>query len=611
MSNRRPSMVERRSSINEYSTQYEDSRVSSPIPHLAGLEKPLPETIPEEVDVVIAGTGLVESILAAALSWQGSNVLHIDSNDYYGDSTATLTINQLIKWVERVNKGLINNYKNAMLYFPNNTELEYQNLIQSKDYGIDLTPKILFAKSDLLSLLIKSRVYKYLEFLPLSSFHFFENDNFEKMNNSKKNIFINQSISLINKRSLMKFIKFSINWENSLEIWNDYKKKSIKEFLQDKFKLELNQINELIFAIGLCNNDTISTPEALTRIKRYLISFDVYGNFPVMYSKYGGAGEISQGFCRSAAVAGTTYKLNTKILNYDPISKIAKLSDNSKVKINEKLIISSTQSTSFLSSSTSQTTTASYEIQRLTVIVKKSCSEWFENNESSAIVVFPTNSLKSGNKFAVQAIIMGENTEITSSNTTVWYLSTIETGDQGRADLESALESMEKSILRESKNFEEPEILSQSIKFGDDVNNNFKSGEKLQYLLKFYYIQSTSLPHSGVVNTSQYRRKNSTTSTTFNDDVLFSSLPSSEISYDGIITSVKLLYELISGSDDDFFDVDFEDEDEQDDNNLSGFNNDSSINDQINSKSINDDDNNEDDEVIDSEAVEFADDMEL
>ncbi|KAH3687936.1 hypothetical protein WICPIJ_001092 [Wickerhamomyces pijperi] len=563
-SHRRPSMVERRSSITaalaSSTAGRVESRTATPeasIPFLAGLEKPLPESIPEEVDVVICGTGLTESILAAALSWQGSNVLHIDSNSYYGDSTATLSVNQLTTWVEKVNKGDMANYTDASLYIPNDVDL--QSLQANKDFGIDLIPKILFAKSDLLSVLIRSRVYKYLEFLPLSSFHFYENDNFEKMHNTKADIFQNQSLSLRTKRNLMKFIKFALTWETQQELWAPYKHRPIMQFLQDNFKLETNQINELIFSIGLCTSQDITTPEALTRIKRFLVSFDVYGNFPVMHSKYGGCGEISQGFCRSAAVAGTTYKLNASIESYDAKTKIAKLSDNSMIKVNEKIVLSTTQKSPF-------TPPASfYEIRRLTVIVKKSCDEWFENGESSAIVVFPTGSLKTQNKYAVQAIIMGERSGTTIKGSTVWYLSTIETGEKGKLDLEAALETMGDSLLRESSLAtldSQSMMTSSSIRMGSEFPGNIKSEATLKYYLRVSYVQKTSIPHSDVVKPMQYRRSSVTVKEDQGGDIIFSSLPSSEISYDGIITTCKMLYEKIVGSDDDFFDVDFEDDEE-------------------------------------------------
>ncbi|KAM9915652.1 hypothetical protein OXX59_010458, partial [Metschnikowia pulcherrima] len=87
------------------------------------------------------------------------------------------------------------------------------NGFSSKDYGIDVSPKVMFAQSDLLALLVQSKVYKYLEFQSLSNFHVFENDHFKSKlsNTTKEEIFTDQSLSLTTKRSLMKFLKFVLS----------------------------------------------------------------------------------------------------------------------------------------------------------------------------------------------------------------------------------------------------------------------------------------------------------------------------------------------------------------------------------------------------------------
>ena len=53
------------------------------------------------------------------------------------------------------------------------------------------------------------------------------------------------------------------------------------KFLQQEFKLEEPQINELVYSIGLSYKEQTSTKQALIRMKRFLSSFDVYGKFPV------------------------------------------------------------------------------------------------------------------------------------------------------------------------------------------------------------------------------------------------------------------------------------------------------------------------------------------
>ncbi|MCQ5086563.1 hypothetical protein NE685_12455, partial [Cutibacterium acnes] len=113
---------------------------------------------------------------------------------------------------------------------------------------------------------------------------------------------------------------------------------TMSDFLVEKFKLEKPQVFELIFSIGLCYDLNVKVPEALQRIRRYLSSFDVYGPFPALCSKYGGPGELSQVFCRSAAVGGSTYKLNEKLVSFNPTTKVATFQDGSKVEVSEKVI---------------------------------------------------------------------------------------------------------------------------------------------------------------------------------------------------------------------------------------------------------------------------------
>ncbi|OUM55213.1 hypothetical protein BVG19_g4707 [[Candida] boidinii] len=573
--------------------QQPKSRRPSVIPGLAGIEKPEITENPDECDVLICGTGLVESLLASALAWQGSNVLHVDCNPYYGDTSATLTIDQIKSWCENVNlktPGFIG-FEKALLYIPRPYELN------SRDYSIDLTPKIMFAQSDLLSLLIKSRVYRYLEFQSLSAFHTFENDTFGKMSSSKEEIFTDQSLSLSTKRILMKFMKFVFEYDQNLDsnkaLLDEYKHKPLLQFIRENYtKMDSKQINELVFTLGLSPSEKINTLEGLSRIKRYLVSFNVYGNFPSLVSKFGGPGEISQGFCRSAAVAGTIYKLDNHLKSYDPVEKIATFTNNSKVKVTEKIVCSPSQAPENAKYLPKQNT---YEVTRLITIVKKSCKEWFSENESSAIVVFSPMSLPTKNKYPIQIIIMGASTGCCPNDQCIWYLSTIEKGEKARQDLESALLKMEESILRESEDggFDlDGDLLNDkdlivSKNDGMELINSVKLGksfkefvpkQKLVYLFKLCFTQYTAIKPFGIINEKIFqdiennnslnldnlKLDNSAGSIPVDKDIIYSNMPSTEISYDGCVTEAKYLYKKIVGSDDDFFDVDFEDDDEDD-----------------------------------------------
>lgn len=606
---RRPSMAERRPSFFMPGQSGSLQSSSLMVPHLAGIEDPLPETTPEQVDVVIAGTGLIESILSAALSWQGSRVLHIDSNNYYGDTWATMTIEQLVHWVSMVNEGKDETplYKDAKLYV---SALVGQGKFKSRNFGVDLSPKIMFAKSDLLSILIKSRVHQYLEFQSLSNFHTFENDNFEKLTNSKQEIFTDQSLPLMTKRNLMRFIKFVLEWETQPELWKPYSEQPLAKFLADKFKLERPQVYELLFSIGMCRNFDTKTPTGLARIRRFLTSFDVYGPFPVLYSKYGGPGELSQGFCRSAAVAGAIYKLNHQLMSYDPNSQTATFQDGSRAVVTEKVVISPSQHPPNSKNVPEQ----KYEIHRLTCIVEKDCSQWFSEGENAAVVVFPPDSLKSGNKQSVQVLLLGSGAEVCEPGTCIWYLSTTQSGSRGDLDLEAALEAMSSSILRESSEIPDDDELVEISNNGIPVINSVKLGksfkdfvptEKLTFIMKLRYTQLTSTPPFDVVKPEYFdlKKNDGYVPGASDNGVLYTSMPSSEISYDEAITAAKVLYEKIVGSDDDFFDLDFENE-EQDANNVTtgvpSYDENAIV-----------DDDEDDIQMLDSEPVEFAGKMEI
>lgn len=579
---RRQSMAERRPSA---------LYTPSVIPHLAGLEKPQDHSLKlDQCDVLILGTGLTESILAAALSWQGVEVLHIDSASVYGDHLLTLTIDQMKKWLAEVNQGKVRHFHDAQVYIPGG---KHTNKFNSKDYGIDLSPKVMFAKLDLLLLLVKLRVYKYLEFQSLLSFHVFENDDFSKnilaatTASTKGDIFTDQLLSLHTKRYLMRFLKFALqdsSDEGKLKLMKEYADSLIEDFLRDKFKLDTPQVNELIFLIGLCNKAQVPTPEALLKIRRFLMSFDVYGKFPVMVLKYGGPGEISQGFCRSAAVAGTTYKLNTLLVDFDPQLKVAKFNDGLQVKINEKIVISPTQVPKFLSADYQDLITRDvdplrvYSVTRLILVVKKDCEEWMTENESLAIVVFPPGSLPTSNAEAVQVIVQNGHSGVCPEGQSIWYLHTTEQNiARAKDDLQAAFDKMEMSIVRElsltdledvldDKDFMVNEqgtpVLVNSFKLGK-LLQNFVPREKLEIVCKIGFVQETLLnPNlSNVVNATA--DNNVTLAACRNsEDVIFTNMPSSELSYDGVVSDCKLLFQRITGTDEDFFDVDFEDDDE-------------------------------------------------
>ncbi|XP_038156632.1 rab proteins geranylgeranyltransferase component A 1 isoform X1 [Cyprinodon tularosa] len=70
------------------------SRDSVPAANMAA------EELPSDFEIVILGTGLAESVVAAACSRVGQRVLHLDRRSHYAANWASFTFNGLLTWIE-------------------------------------------------------------------------------------------------------------------------------------------------------------------------------------------------------------------------------------------------------------------------------------------------------------------------------------------------------------------------------------------------------------------------------------------------------------------------------------------------------------------------------
>ena len=55
--------------------------------------------VPDEYEVIVVGTGLTESILAAACAYAGKRVLHLDRHSYYGSRNASFALQRFVEWL--------------------------------------------------------------------------------------------------------------------------------------------------------------------------------------------------------------------------------------------------------------------------------------------------------------------------------------------------------------------------------------------------------------------------------------------------------------------------------------------------------------------------------
>lgn len=206
-------------------------------------------------------------------------------------------------------------FRNATLW---KSEAEKEKLSFSRAYSLTLSPQIIYTKSKLLSQLVSSKVYKQLEFQAVGNWWIYDSSTtvtLKRLPNGREDIFEDSNIDNRSKRSLMKFLKFVVDYQSHAEIWEPHADSSFPEFLTSQFKLPPN-LQTVIMALAL----SLDTPEetkvgyALPRIARHLTSIGVFGpGFGAVVPRWGGGAEIAQVACRAGAVGGGVYVLGTGI----------------------------------------------------------------------------------------------------------------------------------------------------------------------------------------------------------------------------------------------------------------------------------------------------------
>lgn len=128
-----------------------------------------------------------------------------------------------------------------------------QMINKSRSYNFDTTPKLLGTREDLVEILIKSGVGRYLEFKNVDDIYIYDNASkfLEKVPSSKEDVFTNKTVTLIEKRKLMKYLTFAMEFNKEDPILDNTEKMTFTEFLQDKFKISGKLQDAIVYAIAL------------------------------------------------------------------------------------------------------------------------------------------------------------------------------------------------------------------------------------------------------------------------------------------------------------------------------------------------------------------------
>ena len=173
-----------------------------------------------DFDVLVLGTGLLESILSAEISKKGLTVGHLDNLPFYGRAHSLL------------DDRLVSNLK--------------QDGKKPDKCNLETAPKLVYANGYLVNLLIDSKVGSYLEFKECNGIYVFLNNSWKTLPESKEDVFANQTLTLIEKRKLMKFITTTKDFTG--EDGNNFN--TFAEYLES-FDLGDNLVQMILYGIFL------------------------------------------------------------------------------------------------------------------------------------------------------------------------------------------------------------------------------------------------------------------------------------------------------------------------------------------------------------------------
>jgi len=195
-------------------------------------------------DVIVVGTGLTESLVAGALARNGKTVLHLDKNDFYGNYFSSFNLQGFhsLMQKEKQQRSFNNNNDNIPIDIfncepcdlravpiapnipispnpneipPEESQMEIQQtniqkkedttvkqapktlLDVSRQFNLDISPKILFSRGPEVELFISSGVAKYLEFKTVENTYLFLENDLQLVPCSKGDVFKSKFISLL------------------------------------------------------------------------------------------------------------------------------------------------------------------------------------------------------------------------------------------------------------------------------------------------------------------------------------------------------------------------------------------------------------------------------
>ncbi|KAE9606929.1 hypothetical protein Lal_00026441 [Lupinus albus] len=457
-----------------------------------------PPIDPEHFDLIIVGTGLSESVIAAAASAVGKTVLHLDYNSFYGSHFASLSLEELTSYLnshslpalssiatttasnddpDHVAVDLVQQplYSNVEIISRDSDDEDVKLLREnSRKFNVDLGgPRALFSAGKSIDLLLKSGAAQYLEFKGIdASLVYQANEGLVNVPDSRGAIFRDKSLSLKEKNQLMRFFKLvQQHWAvddgqnesgEGHRISEEDLESPFVSFL-DKMRLPPKIKSIILYAIAMVdydqdNNevckDLLKTKDGIDRLAQYSSSVGRFPNAPgaLLYPIYG-EGELPQAFCRRAAVKGCIYVLRMPVISVlmDKVTgfyKGVRLASGQNLYSHQLILDSSITISSPLSS-----LPRDFPTERLQMLSERNIKGMvargicitrssIKPEVSNLSMVYPPRSLYPEQVTSIRALQIGSNLAVCPGGIFVLYLSTLCTeADEGKKLLKAAIDA--------------------------------------------------------------------------------------------------------------------------------------------------------------------------
>eukprot|EP00898_Chlorokybus_atmophyticus_P002211 jgi/Chlat1/2991/Chrsp2S04714 len=339
----------------------------------------------------------------------------------------------------------------------------HPNLGPSRAYSIDLAgPKLALSAGASVDVLVRSGAHQYLEFKAVEGTHLWTANGLQPVPASRADVFKDRSLSAVEKRHLMRFLKTSAQHAETVAASDASTRadtgasaSTSEPALQGSFSAYLTRHNlpasvQAFVLHAICmleqqGGGDISAEDGLRKLGVYLQSIGRFGAEGAWLVPFYGLSEMPQAFCRVAAVHGALYVLRRQVdaILVDKESGACRgvLTSSGQLLHADTVIANETYLRGF--STRAQTTLqATQRVSHCICIGDGSVTV----GQSTILMVFPPHSLPHNNSYAIRASQLGEACAVCPPGKYIAHLSVrasdTDTSTSARDDLQPAVDAL-------------------------------------------------------------------------------------------------------------------------------------------------------------------------